>query len=116
MAKSLRSKVKVRYRALKREAVFSEPEKKRAERIAERARQNLEKQKLKEAEEAEQNAENTDAVPAAAPEADETMEVDDKKISTSGWKGSRNDGYKKKQAKKRRANLVFRTGKNKSKK
>ena len=37
------------------------------------------------------------------------MEVETKKISTSGWKGSRNDAYKKKQAKlkHKKSSLVF---------
>jgi predicted phage gp36 major capsid-like protein len=109
MAKSLRSKTKVRFRAIKRTSVFGQTENERAERLARRAQENLEKQNLTLASEEVQKP--TEEV------TDEIMEVDDKKISTSGWKGSRNDSFKKKQAKKRRANLVFRSGKkSKSKK
>ena len=43
-------------------------------------------------------------------EEQEVMEIDEKKISTSGWKGSRNDAYKKKKAqqtKAKRSSLMF---------
>lgn len=82
MAKSLRAKKSVKARAERRKKVFEPYEKERALRLA---------QKLGSVKETEEM------------EVDAASEEPKKKISTSGWKGSRNDAYKKKKAKKNKA-------------
>jgi hypothetical protein len=107
MAKSLRAKTKVRYRGIKRATVWGDADKARSLRIAEKlhgksAQQILEEQAVK-AEEAKKETEK--------PEKSEDVEMKDSstkepaKVSTSGWRNSRHDIYKKSKAKK--ASLVF---------
>lgn len=99
MAKSLRSKRELRNRGIKRERVNGPAEKEREYRLAEKAQSRLIKEKAE-----QQQKDNSSS--------SEQMEVDDKKVSTSGWKGSRNDAYKKKKAKVNSA-LTFKKRKSK---
>uniref|UniRef100_A0A060T9P7 ARAD1D16610p n=1 Tax=Blastobotrys adeninivorans TaxID=409370 RepID=A0A060T9P7_BLAAD len=84
MGKSLRAKQKVRFRGIKREKVFGPAEHARAIRLAQKigSKVNEKAEDKMETDETEQTEENKP------------------KVSTSGWKGSRNDGYKKKKTNK----------------
>lgn len=101
MGKSLRNKSKLKFRTIKRaQGVFGKVDKERTLRLA---------QKLGTAGTgASASAEPAEAVPAedvmeteavAEEPAAVEAEGEKKKVSTSGWKGSRNDSYKKRQAK-----------------
>lgn len=87
MGKSLRSKPKLRAKSLKRGGEFAKFVDSRNERIAERMKANLEKQKAEAMEE-----DNTEA---EKPE-------EKKKISTSGWRNTSRQRSKQKKSKKKK--------------
>ncbi|CDO52937.1 similar to Saccharomyces cerevisiae YBL028C Protein of unknown function that may interact with ribosomes [Geotrichum candidum] len=105
MGKSLRSKSKLKFRTIKRATgVFGKADKDRAQRLAAKLG-TLAKKQLKENnndDDVKQDGEDVsmEQVDAAADE--NSMEDDSSKpkVSTSGWKGSRNDAYKKRKASK----------------
>ncbi|CAN6647003.1 hypothetical protein TRVA0_022S00716 [Trichomonascus vanleenenianus] len=99
MGKSLRAKTKVRNRCIKRDVVYGPNDKARTERLAAKLG----------------SMPAADKMEADKPEEEDKMEEDKPKVSTSGWKGSRNDDFKKKHKKhqKKKNTLVF---KKKSKK
>lgn len=109
MAKSLRAKTKVRFRGVKRQTIWGDADKARTLRLAEKLHGKPAEQILQE-----------QAEKALERDADKDVEMHDNsepKVSTSGWKGSRNDSYKKSKAAKRaKASLVFRRGSMKSRK
>jgi hypothetical protein len=93
MAKSLRSKRELRNRGVLREKVFGPAEKAREQRLAEKVKARLKQQKGEEdVDDMEVDKEETENKP---------------KVSTSGWRGARNDDYKKKNSTKNRKQLVF---------
>lgn len=81
MAKSLRSKPKLRAKSLKRKGEFSKASDERSARLASKLKANLEKQ----------NEEKAD---------DEKMDEEPKKVSTSGWRGTSRQRMKQKRNKK----------------
>lgn len=112
MAKSLRSKPKLRAKSVKRKAEFSTFVNDRDQRLAEKMKANLEKQKLKAQQEASETAESTgtaengenamDEVKSAEAGGDNEQEATKPKkislldVSTGGRKRSSKDKYKKK--------------------
>ncbi|KAA8898793.1 hypothetical protein TRICI_006477 [Trichomonascus ciferrii] len=93
MAKSLRNKKEVRNRGMLRDKVFGPVEKAREQRLAEKAKARLKQQK------GEEEVEDM--------EVDKEETENKSKVSTSGWRGGRNDTYKKKNSTKSRKQLVF---------
>ncbi|RLV91816.1 hypothetical protein JA1_003615 [Spathaspora sp. JA1] len=95
MAKSLRSKSKLRAKSVKRKGEFSKFVDSRNTRIARKlADETVKQDEAKAAKEGEEVEESTET----------TMEVDEsktekKKVSTSGWRDSRNQIYKQRQIK-----------------
>jgi hypothetical protein len=91
-------------RGIKRTTVYGPVEQARLERLSAR----LTKKELQDKEQQvkEEHAMDVEDVKLET-ENKETMDVDEKKISTSGWRGARNDGYKKKQAETRKRVMVF---------
>lgn len=89
MAKSLRSKPKLRAKSTKRKGEFTKAVDERNTRLAEKVRANLEKQG------AEKAAEAMEEDKAG----EETKE--EKKVSTSGWRGSSRQRMKAKRAKRK---------------
>ncbi|CUM63177.1 uncharacterized protein PRCAT00000745001 [Priceomyces carsonii] len=84
MAKSLRSKSKLRSKSLKRKGEFSKAVDERTRRLAE---------KLKQTDETQQHPEKSKV---------QEMELDQpKKISTSGWRDSRKQSFKRKKSTKK---------------
>lgn len=86
MAKSLRSKTKLKAKSIKRAGVFSKVEDLRRQRIAE---------KLNRKDDDDMKEDKVDD------------KINEKPVSTSGWRGSRKQQYKKKQAAKRNKSLKF---------
>ncbi|KAG2735848.1 hypothetical protein G9P44_002062 [Scheffersomyces stipitis] len=93
MGKSLRSKSKLRAKSIKRKGVFSnfvdERNKRLADKMADATKKQEEAKKAAAAEEGTEPKEDTMDV----------EEKDSKKVSTSGWRDSRKQIYKKKQIK-----------------
>lgn len=87
MGKSLRSKPKLRAKSVKRAGEFTKYVESRNDRIAQRMKANLEKQKAEAMEE-----DNT--------EAEESKE--EKKIKTSGWRNTSRQRSKQKKSKKKK--------------
>ena len=98
MAKSLRSKSKLQAKSVKRKGEFSKYVDERNKRIANKLAEETKKQnELK-----KQNNNNIEE------EDDKSMDVDKKKVSTSGWRDSRSQVYKQRQLKnKKRKTLKF---------
>lgn len=92
MAKSLRSKSKLKAKSVKRNKFFSEVDNARTQRVTDRMNKELAKQKSN-----EENNNNDD---------DQSMKVDDKKPSTSGWRDSRKQQYKQKKLQKKKSKNV----------
>lgn len=114
MAKSLRAKTKVRYRGIKRATVWGEADKARTLRLAEKlhgkpAKQILDEQKAadvsKDEDSSKKNLDKKASDNSKDVEMKESSTVEPTKVSTSGWRNSRHDAYKKSKAKK--ASLVF---------
>lgn len=106
MARSIRNSQALKAKSVKRKGFFTDVVNARAERIAQKLKQDLEKQK--EEEKKKKAAENN----GEEPEEKMAVDLDEdhyKKISTSGWRTSRHVTYKKNNIKKnkRRAALVF---------
>lgn len=91
MAKSLRSKNVLRAKSVKRNNVFQVMEDKRKQRLADKMAQELAKQ---------------EKTGSKLPEDEDAMK-DDKKISTSGWRDSRNQRYKQKKSSKSKKNKTL---------
>ncbi|EGW31612.1 uncharacterized protein SPAPADRAFT_51604 [Spathaspora passalidarum NRRL Y-27907] len=100
MAKSLRSKSKLRAKSVKRKGEFTKFVDSRNTRIAKKLEQETKKQD-------EAKKETTEDEAPVEP----TMEVDEekseKKVSTSGWRDSRKQIYKQRQLKKKGKSLKF---------
>lgn len=94
MAHSLRSKSKLRAKSIKRGKEFQKVVDERTQRLHEKAKHNLikqkEQEKLKALEEGKEIKEDED---------EESMNVDEKKVSTSGYRTSRNQIWKNKHKK-----------------
>lgn len=84
MGKSLRAKQKLRFRGIKREKIFGPAEHARAIRLAQKIGSKV-NEKAEDKMETDENEQT-----------EQTEQQNKPKVSTSGWKGSRNDGYKKK--------------------
>lgn len=97
MAKSLRSKSKLRAKSVKRKGEFTKFVDDRNKRIAEKLAKETKIQ-----EEAKKDA-------AVDSQPEESMEVDktEQKISTSGWRDSRKQIYKQRVLKKKKKTLKF---------
>jgi len=87
MGKSLRSKSKLRAKSIKRSGEFAEFVDARNKRISEKLIESTKKQ----------NEEKLTKQPAEA--AEDSMDTDAKKISTSGWRNSRKQQYIQKKLK-----------------
>lgn len=87
MAKSLRASTHIAAKSIKRKAVFQKIVDARESRIADKLKQDLIEQKLKQLKEKDPNVENIEDLPAP-----EKKEV---KISTSGWRDANHHVYKK---------------------
>lgn len=75
-----------------RDKVFGPVEKAREQRLAEKVKARLKQQK------GEEDVEDMEV---------DKEEANKPKVSTSGWRGARNDDYKKKNSTKSRKQLVF---------
>ncbi|CAK7901258.1 hypothetical protein CAAN3_05S05138 [[Candida] anglica] len=106
MAKSLRSKSKLRAKSVKRKGEFAKFVDGRNDRLAAKLEEHTKKQ---EEEKAAKKAQD----PEVKAEETEGMEVDysaesttDKKVSTSGWRDSRNQIYKQRKLKGKKGKVV----------
>ncbi|KAK6202308.1 uncharacterized protein RJT21DRAFT_118314 [Scheffersomyces amazonensis] len=97
MAKSLRSKSKLKAKSVKRGGVFANFVDNRNERLAKKMKEHTAKQ-----EEAKKSTEQEDGDAIITT----TSEESDKKISTSGWRDSRKQIYKKKQIKNKKSKTM----------
>lgn len=90
MAKSLRSKPRLKAKAVKRKEVYTKEADNRIQRLHEKLQRQLEQQKEQRAEQEQENKK------------DESMELDEPnkntKISTSGWRDSRKQRYRRRKA------------------
>lgn len=100
MAKSLRSKPKLRAKSIKRKGEFAAFVDGRNARLAEKDRQNL--LKLKAAKEKLGEDDSKTVATDIADDADAMLDEpkDTKKVSTSGWRDSRSQIYKQRKIKK----------------
>ncbi|ODV78565.1 uncharacterized protein CANTADRAFT_6923 [Suhomyces tanzawaensis NRRL Y-17324] len=101
MAKSLRSKSKLRAKSVKRKGEFANFVDGRNKRLSEKMEQELLKQKEAALAKKKDQADAEGAEEPAVPEQDMDVDKTPKKISTSGWRDSRNQIYKKKHLKKK---------------
>ncbi|KAK9446948.1 uncharacterized protein V1518DRAFT_422534 [Limtongia smithiae] len=122
MAKSLRAKTKVRYRSIKRAAVFEPVYSARTARLAKKLSATSAKSATVDHAEPPSATTHEDAPEVAMDIDSSSLPTVPAKISTSGWKGSRNEQWKQKKAsklmtKKRLGNraLVFSSTSKKSK-
>lgn len=96
MAKSIRSKSKLRAKSIKRKGEFANIVDTRNDRLATKMQEELIKQRaIAAAKKAEEGTEEQQEEKEAA------MDVDQKKVSTSGWRDSRKQIYKKTKIKKK---------------
>ncbi|KAK9475904.1 hypothetical protein V1514DRAFT_338591 [Lipomyces japonicus] len=108
MAKSLRAKTKVRARGVRRKTIYAPVELARTTRLSQKLSETVNGSGDSATEAGLNTTEGVVASTAAVAEPEIAMEVDsapaeqDKsaKISTSGWKGSRNEQWKQKKASK----------------
>ncbi|KAK9461100.1 uncharacterized protein V1516DRAFT_332944 [Lipomyces oligophaga] len=128
MAKSLRAKSRVRARAIRREKVFEPVELARVKRLASKLSSSATPSSLQaaassESMEIDSLSTSTTAIPVAVSTSVGLTAIPaEAKISTSGWKGSRNEQWKQKKASKSSArrkkgsrSLVFGSRKKSSK-
>lgn len=97
MAKSLRSKSKLRAKSIKRKGEFTKYIDGRNLRLAQKLADHTQKQEEAKADKPEKEEESMELD-------SKTTEASDKKVSTSGWRDSRTQIYKKVKAKKSKKN------------
>lgn len=103
MAKSLRSKSKLRAKSIKRKGEFSKYVDGRNQRLAQKMVEHAQKQEEAKANKPEAVAEEESMdLDAKVPKT-----ADEKKVSTSGWRDSRTQIYKKVKAKKSKKNKAL---------
>lgn len=95
MAKSMRSKPRIKAKNVMRKKVFSKVADDRVRRLHEKSQKQLERQ----------NQQRAEDEPVQANKGEETMELDEpekknQKISTSGWRDSRKQRYRRRKASK----------------
>lgn len=95
MAKSLRAKSHLNAKSIKRKGVFQKTVDARAERVSEKLKKDLIKQKVEALKAKNNGAEVDEATLLQQEENDGKMSVDEKKVSTSGWRDARHHNYKK---------------------
>lgn len=92
MAKSLRAKSQLKAKSVKRKNEFQKNADARAQRIADRMKEDLIRQQL---EEIKSKGGDVQEAEAKAALQDDAMEQDGKKVSTSGWRDARHHNYKR---------------------
>lgn len=97
MAKSLRAKSHLKAKSIKRKNEFQKTVDARAERVANKLKEDLIRQKLEELKNKNGGMElDPSSVDALEAKADtDAMDTDAKKVSTSGWRDARHHNYKK---------------------
>ncbi|KAK6461463.1 hypothetical protein DFJ63DRAFT_319733 [Scheffersomyces coipomensis] len=99
MGKSLRSKSKLKAKSVKRKGVFAEFVDNRNARLAKKDEESTKKQ-------AKESAKESDKIDQDTAIVDDEDATPAKKISTSGWRDSRGQIYKKKQIKNKKNKTV----------
>ncbi|SCU93098.1 LAME_0F02630g1_1 [Lachancea meyersii CBS 8951] len=96
MAKSLRAKSQLKAKSVKRKNVFQVDADARANRIADKMKEDLIKQRLEELKRKNASLQNDEDARKAL-EADNQMDQDQqaKNVSTSGWRDARHHTYKR---------------------
>ncbi|KAG0669409.1 hypothetical protein KLU848_4669 [Kluyveromyces marxianus] len=104
MAKSLRAKSDLNAKSIKRKAVFQKTVDARAERVAEKLKNDLLKQKMEELK-AKNNGMEIDEETLLKQEEEKRKEMESvqKKVSTSGWRDARHHNYKKAKLQKKKS-------------
>ncbi|SCU92151.1 LAMI_0E09010g1_1 [Lachancea mirantina] len=99
MAKSLRAKSQLKAKSVKRKNEFQKAADARSQRLAEKLRDDLVRQKVEELKKQNNGAEidetTLEALENGSKPAPDAMEEDSKKVSTSGWRDARHHTYKK---------------------